>query len=139
MISRLLEGEFIDYAAAIPSEYRTKIILSAKEFADSINRASIIISDKIKNPVKTVFEDGDAYLSCETSQGKVSDSFRVDMEGERIKIGYNNKFMLDALRACEQDKVLIQLNHSISPIKILPLEGDSFTYLVMPMRIKEDD
>ena len=139
MLSRLLEGEFIDYNAAIPKEHKTRIVLSAREFTDSINRASIIISEKIKNPVKALFEGGQAAISCETSMGKVNDAIPVRLEGEPVRIGFNNKYMTDALKASELDELAIEINTAFSPIKLIPLEGDSFVFLVMPMRLKDDN
>ena len=93
VISRLLEGEFIDYNAAIPKESKTNLVVSTREFLESINRASIIINDKVKNPIKAVFENNSVNVSCETSMGKVSDTFALEMTGERVKIGFNNKYM----------------------------------------------
>lgn len=139
MLSRLLEGEFIDYNAAIPKEYKTRVVVSAREFAESISRASIIISEKIKNPVKASFADGEVSISCETSVGKVSDTLPVKIEGEPVRIGFNNKFMTDALKAGEQDELVLEINTAFSPIKLLPLEGDHFIFLVMPMRLKDDN
>lgn len=139
VISRLLDGEFIDYNAAIPKESKTNIIVNTREFLESINRASIIINDKVKNPIKAVFEDNFVTISCETSMGKVSDSLTLDMTGEKVKIGFNNKYMTDALKASELDQVKIEINSAFSPIKITPLEGDSFIFLVMPMRLKDEN
>ncbi len=139
VISRLLDGEFIDYNAAIPKEAKTNIILSTREFLESINRASIIINDKIKNPIKAIFEENNVTISCETSMGKVNDSFSINMTGEKVKIGFNNKYMTDALKSSELDQVKIEINSAFSPIKIMPLEGDNFIFLVMPMRLKDED
>ena len=139
VLSRLLEGEFIDYNTAIPKEKKTRIVLSAREFVESINRASIIISEKIKNPVKARFEEGKVSISCETSVGKVNDSIPVKLEGDPVRIGFNNKYMTDALKASEEDEIAMEINTAFSPIKLLPLEGDSFVFLVMPMRLKDDN
>ena len=76
----------------------------SREFLESINRASIIINDKVKNPIKAVFEDNFVTISCETSMGKVSDSLTLDMTGEKVKIGFNNKYMTDKLIFCENKK-----------------------------------
>lgn len=139
VISRLLEGEFIDYNAAIPKESKTNLVVSTREFLESINRASIIINDKVKNPIKAVFENNSVNVSCETSMGKVSDTFALEMTGERVKIGFNNKYMTDALKASELDQVRIEINSAFSPIKLLPMEGDHFIFLVMPMRLKDEN
>ena len=139
VISRLLEGEFIDYNTAIPKEHKTRVTLSAREFAESIGRASIIINEKIKNPVKAVFEENRVSISCETPMGKVSDQMVAEVEGAPVRVGFNNKFMTDALKASEEDELVLEINTAFSPIKLLPKEGDSFTFLVMPMRLKDDN
>ena len=139
VISRLLEGDFIDYNTAIPREHKTRVTLSAKEFAESIGRASIIINEKIKNPVKAAFEEGQVSISCETPMGKVTDTMAVELEGAPVRIGFNNKFMTDALKASEEDELILEINTAFSPIKLLPKEGDAFVFLVMPMRLKDDN
>jgi DNA polymerase-3 subunit beta len=138
IISRLLEGEFIDYMAAIPKEAKTKITVSVRELMSSINRASIIVNEKIKNPIKALFEENQVSISCETALGKVNDIVPITLSGERVRIGFNNKYMADALKASEQDELLMEINSAFSPIKLLPLEGEDFIFLVMPMRLKDD-
>lgn len=137
IISRLLEGEFLDYRNAIPKECKTTATVSTRDFMNSINRASIIINDRAKSPIKCEFSQGVVRLNCETTLGKVQDSFLAEIEGADVKIGFNNKYMSDALKASECDKVLIEMNGPLSPMKVLPLEGDSFLFLVLPVRLKD--
>ena len=61
----------------------------------------------------------------------------ADITGNPVRIGFNDRYMIDALKASGEDQVLLELGSNLSPIKIMPLEGDSFTFLVMPMRLKE--
>ena len=68
--------------------------------------------------------------------GKANDSIEAEISGENVEIGLNNKYLLDALKNSETDEVKIQLNGSLSPIKIMPVEGDSFLFLVVPMRFR---
>ncbi len=138
IISRLLEGEFLDYKTAIPKECTTKITVNTKDFINSINRASIIINDRAKSPIKCEFKSELAKLKCETSLGKVQDEFKVSLDGADVLIGFNNKYMLDALKASESDKVVLELNGPLSPMKVLPLESDSFLFLVLPVRLKDN-
>ena len=135
IISRLLEGEFLDYKSAIPNGVKTKVVVNTREFINSINRASIIINERAQSPIKCEFHKNMIQLSCESTLGKVHDSFEAQMEGEDVKIGFNNKFMYDALRASESDSVLIEINEPYSPMKILPMDGDNFLFLVMPIRL----
>lgn len=138
LISRLLEGEFINYTSAIPGEGKTKVRINVREFSEVIGRASIIISEKVKNPIRAFFAGGEVQISCETALGKVSDSIAAEISGESVQIGFNNRFMLDALKASSSDEVLLEMSSPLSPIKVLPLEGEHFTFLVMPMRLKDD-
>ncbi|HIZ56493.1 MAG TPA: DNA polymerase III subunit beta [Firmicutes bacterium] len=137
VISRLLEGEFLNYNATIPDGATTKLRVKTREFIDIIDRVSIIINDKRKPPVKCELSDGMMSLFCESSIGKVDDQMPVQMEGASLKIGFNNKYMTDALKATEADEIYLEFNGPVSPIKLLPLEGESFLFLVLPVRLKD--
>ena len=70
--------------------------------------------------------------------GSANDKIAGSTEGKRTEIGFNNRFMLDALRSCDTDEVLIHLNGPVSPAVIVPPESDSFLYLILPVRIKSE-
>ena len=137
VVSRLLEGEFHNYKASIPSDFKTEVIIKTREFYDSIERCSLLINEKNKCPVRCVFEDGSLKIDCKTSIGKINDSIPAEVNGESIEIGFNNKFLLDALKACETDKIKIQLMAANKPVRIVPTNGDSFMYLLMPIQLKK--
>ena len=105
---------------------------------NSIDRASLIISEKYKSPIKCVFENNLIRLSSVTSLGTASDSVGAQIDGENVEIGFNNKYLTDALRVADTDEVRLELNGPVSPIIILPPEGDSFLFLVLPVRIKTE-
>ncbi|MDF2568341.1 MAG: polymerase subunit beta, partial [Oscillospiraceae bacterium] len=138
VISRLLDGEFLDYHAAIPRQTETRVKVSAKDFISSIERASIIITDRIKSPIKAIFDNESITVSCTTSMGKVFDQIGAQSNGESVTIGFNNKYMIDALKATECDEVYIDLNGPLSPMKVVPLESDNFLFLVLPVRLKTE-
>lgn len=131
-VSRLLEGEFLDYKTAIPSEHTTEIIINTREFINSIERMSLLITERIKYPVRCIFSDNSAKLSCITSIGKCKDKFDIDMTGDDIEIGFNNKYLLNALRHTESDEVRIHLSN-MRPMVVLPKEGDDYLFLVLPV------
>lgn len=139
VISRLIEGEFLDYKAALAGEASTEIRISTREFNSIIDRASIIIADRLKSPIKCEINDDIVSISCVTQIGKVFEKFRVNKIGDDITIGFNNKYMSDALKASDCDEVIIKMNGAISPIKIEPISGDSFLFLVLPVRLKVDN
>lgn len=138
VISRLLEGEFLDYRAAIPNASATEILVSTRAFIDSVERVSLIIADRLKSPVRCLFEDNEIKVSCSTSIGRASDQLSAKMDGGAVEMGFNNRYLLDALRNTEGDEVKIQLNGALSPMKILPREGNSYLFLVLPVRLKSE-
>lgn len=136
VISRLLEGEFHNYKGSIPEKSATEIIIKTRELISSLDRCSLLINDRIKSPVKCVFNDGKLKISCNTTIGKVNDEIDVDIAGPMIEIGFNCRYLLEALKATESDKVKLMIDGGLSPMKIVPLEGESFTFLVLPVRLK---
>ena len=77
------------------------------------------------------------YLECESTLGKVEDKIPLKIKGDVLeKIAFNNKFMLDALKHCQTEKIKVGFNGPIMPIKIEPEKGNEFLYLVLPVRLK---
>lgn len=134
IISRLLEGNFIDYKAAIPLTSSTTITAPTRRVVECIERTSLIITDR-SSPVKCAIENGVMKFSCVTTIGTANDKMPADIEGKDIEIGFNNKFVLDALKACDTDTIKMELNSSSQPIIIVPTEGDNFLFLILPVRI----
>ena len=139
VISRLLEGDFLDYNAAIPASHATEILVNTKNMIESIDRVSLVVTDRLKSPIRCLFADNYAKISCITTIGKANDELLVNMQGDSLEIGFNNKYLIDALKNTECDEVKIQLNGSLSPMKIVPITGDSFVFLVLPVRLKASE
>ena len=138
IMSRLIEGEFLNYKNVIPEGYRTQVVLDTKGFIETIERASLIITERLKNPLRITFTEGKVIVRCQTSLGRVVDEFAAGCEGEEVEIGFNNRYLLDALRNARTEQVRIQLSGPLSPVKILPAEGEDFLYLVLPVRFRND-
>lgn len=136
IVSRLLEGEFLDYKSAVPASFATTVRVSTKTLMSSIDRTSLLITDRLKSPVRCIFDDNTIKISSITSLGTANDKISAQIDGERIEIGFNNRFLIEALRVCDTDEVLIKLNSPVSPIIILPPEGENFLFLVLPVRLK---
>ena len=122
IMSRLIEGEFLNYRNVIPEGSRTRVTLDVKEFVETIERAS----------------GGRVVVRCQTNLGRVVDEFGAQCEGEEVEIGFNNRYLLDALRNARTDQVRMELSGPLSPVKVLPAEGQDFLYLVLPVRFKND-
>ncbi len=138
VLSRLLEGEFHNYRGSIPSNHNTEIIIGARELISCLERCMLLINEKAKAPVRCLFKDGKVKISCSTSVGKLNDEMEADMAGPSVEIGFNCRYLLEALRASESDKVKLQLNGGLSPMKIVPMDGNAYTFLVLPMRLRTE-
>lgn len=138
-ISRLLEGEFLNYRSAIPSDLPYEMTISVKEFISSLERVSLIVSERLKNPVRMTFEGNILQMSCITAIGKSYDECTFEGHVENLEIGFNNRYLLDALRAIDDEKVKICLKGSLNPMVFKPENGDKFTYLVLPVRLKANE
>ena len=136
IISRLLEGEFLDYRSAVPTAKSTVVRVNTAQLIDCIERTSIIITEKMKSPIKFIFDEDIIKLSAVTALGSATDKVSASVDGKRVEIGFNNRFVLDALRSCESDEILINLNGPVAPAVMTPTEGDHFLYLILPVRIK---
>lgn len=139
IITRLLEGEFLDYKKSIPEGSVSTAIISKRMFMDGIERAALLISDRLRSPLKISFlNSGMVKISCSTTIGKFYDELECKMDGESFEMGFNNKYLIDALRASDTDEVRVELSGALSPIKILPVEGDDYLFLVLPVRLKNE-
>lgn len=136
VISRLLEGEFLDWRASLPKEQSTEIHVSVPKLIDSLERVSLIITERLRSPIRCLFADNCIRLSCTTAIGRANDRLPAKIEGNSVEIGFNSRYLLDALRNAECDEVRIQLNGPLSPLTIQPAEGGSFLFLVLPVRLK---
>ena len=135
VISRLIEGKFIEYEGTIPKGASTTMRLKTKNIMAAVERMSLLTSEKIQSPVRVIVADDGIKLNCTTAVGKASDFIEVSYIGDEVEIGFNNKYLLDALKNAETDELIFAFNGPLKPLKILPTDGDSFVFLVVPMRL----
>ena len=139
LICRRLEGEFLDYKAAIPRSNPITVVAETKTMINSIDRVSVVISDKQKSPIRCIFQDNRALMSAKTSNGEAKDICPITGDGNNLEIGFNNRYLLEALKYAPADSVRIELNTGISPCIITPVEGEErFLYMVLPVRLKSN-
>lgn len=140
LICRRLEGEFLDYKSAIPRKNPISVVADTKELIQSIDRVSVVISEKLKSPVRCVFDHDKVFLSAKTANGEAKDVCRVAGDGGELEIGFNNRYLMEALRYAPADTVKIELNTGVSPAIIVPTEGEeNFLYMVLPVRLKAQE
>ena len=139
LICRRLEGEFLDYRTAIPRNNPLTIYVEKRGMINSIDRVSVVISEKQKSPVRCIFDEDRVYMSTKTGNGEAKDVCRVTGNGNRLEIGFNNRYLMEALRYAPADEVKMELNTGISPAIIVPKEGEeNFLYMVLPVRLKNN-
>ena len=136
VITRLLEGDFIDFNKSIPTTSKTRVRVNCSSLTDSVERASTIISDRFKSPVKMCVEDDLIKISCSTALGSVYDEIPCELEGDTVEIGFNYRYLLDALRNAGTEEALFCINEPTMPMTMKPVEGDDFTYLILPVRLR---
>lgn len=139
IISRLLDGDFIDYTTALPKTINTTVLVKTNDAINCIEKTIPVIENNQKNPIRCTFDNDEMRVSTVSSLGRVIDSTHASTSGDRVEIGFNSKFMLDALNAADTDEVKIELSGPVSPTKIIPIEGNSFMFLVLPMRLKNEN
>ncbi len=138
IIIRLLEGEFIRYRDILPKEHKVRVNVNRKELVDSIERASVMARKGKNNLIVLAVQEDRMTITSRSEEGNVREELFINLEGEEIKIGFNAKFILDALKAVDDEDVILDMNTSVSPCIIRPVEGNAYEYLVLPVRISQN-
>lgn len=138
LVSRRLEGEFLAYRQAIPRNNTIHVEGDTRALLSSIDRVSLIISDKLKSPLRCVFDSNLLKISTKTAIGDAYDECPLSGDGGGLEIGFNNRYLMDALKAAPADRVRLELSSGVAPCVILPAqEGEEdFLYMVLPVRLK---
>ncbi len=138
LISRRLEGEFLNYKKSVPTEFAIVMEVARENLLRSVSRVSLVIDEKMKNPLKVFVGPEFVNVSCTTGIGSGEDRCPAKMkEGQAVlTIGLNNRYLLDVLKAAPDDMIRIGLNNANSPCVIFPSEGDGFAYMILPVRLR---
>lgn len=136
VVSRRLEGEFLNYKKSIPESFKYMVKVDRSEFMSTIERVSLIVSEKNSSPVRMSIGDGSIHCLCVTPIGRAEDTCTCEGDGEGLEIGFNDRYLKDALKAAGKDELHVCLNTASSPCIIKAADGsDNFTYMVLPVRL----
>lgn len=136
MVTRLIEGTYINYHNVIPKDYAVEIECNTDRLLDSVQRVSLIIlNDVVKTPVRFNIGEGNINISCATTVGSVDDNIPVDVTDAALEIGFYNRFLLEAIRVIDAEAVKLKFNTATSPLVIEPIDGNDFLYLILPLRL----
>ena len=137
LICRLLEGEFLDWRRVVPTNCPVKLTAHVSDLASSIERVGLIVSEKYKSPVRCVFSDNVLLLRTNTTIGAAEDRCSIAGDGKELEIGFNVRYLADALRVIPSEEVVMELTNGLSPIVFTPVDNKhDFAYMVLPVRIK---
>ncbi|MDR1954187.1 MAG: DNA polymerase III subunit beta [Clostridiales Family XIII bacterium] len=135
IVARLMEGEFIKYKDILPKDNNTKIKIRRIALMESVERASIIVREGKNSFIRFSLEEGQVIISSRAEEGTVRETVPIEIEGNPIEIGFNARYMIDTLKAIEDEEILMDFNTSISPCLVRPIEGEYYEYLILPVRL----
>ena len=136
LICRLLEGDFLDWRRVVPTNCPVKLVANVYEMTGAIERVGLIVSEKYKSPVRCMFSDQVLLLKTNTTIGAAEDRCSISGDGKELEIGFNVRYLCDALRAVPDEEVVLELTNGLSPIVMTPVnDKHDFSYMVLPVRI----
>ncbi len=139
LICRLLEGDFLDWRRVVPTNCPVKLTAHVSDLSGSIERVGLIVSEKYKSPVRCVFSNQEILMRTSTTIGAAEDRCSIAGDGKELEIGFNVRYLADALRAVPSEEVVLELTNGLSPIVLTPAEDKyDFAYMVLPVRIKNN-
>ena len=137
LICRLLEGEFLDWKKVVPTNCPVKLTAHVSDLVSSIERVGLIVSEKYKSPVRCVVGNQVVYLRTNTTIGAAEDQCSLAGDGKELEIGFNVRYLADALKAIPSEEVVLELTNGLSPIVLTPADNKyDYSYMVLPVRIK---
>ena len=137
LVCRLLEGDFLDWRRVVPTNCPIKLCAHVSDLASSIERVGLIVSEKYKSPVRCIFSNQVLQLKTNTTIGAAEDRCAIAGDGGELEIGFNVRYLADALRVIPSEEVTLELTNGLSPIVLTPAEEKyDYSYMVLPVRIK---
>ena len=132
VVSRLIDGEYFRIDQMLSSDYETKVTINKKEFLSCIDRATLLVKEGDKKPIIIDIQDGAMELQINSAMGSMKEEIDINKEGKDIMIGFNPKFLIDALRVIDDEEISIYLVNPKAPCFIRN-EEESYIYLILPV------
>ena len=132
--TRVLQGDYVKYKNILPSEHTTRFIIEKQSLLNSLERASILARQSKTNLVNFSIEGDILTITSDSEVGKTREEVGIILTGKKLDISFNSRYLLDVLKEVEDDELVFDLNTNISPCMIHPVQGESFLYLVLPVK-----
>ncbi|MBR5116721.1 MAG: DNA polymerase III subunit beta, partial [Lachnospiraceae bacterium] len=138
VVSRLIEGDYFNIEQMLSSDYETKMTISRKEMLESIDRATLLVKEGDKKPVILGIGESEMELRINSTIGSLNEKIAITKQGKDLMIGFNPRFLIDALKAIEDETVDIFFVNPKAPCFIRNQE-ESYTYLILPINFTTVD
>ena len=142
LVTRILDGEFLNYSSVIPENWQTRIRVDKNNLLNCFERISLISSSTIekekKYPVKVSIDIGKMTISCTNQTGDAKEDVYISTEGQYLEAGFNPKYFLDCLKAIDDQEVFIEFGSNISPCLVKSTENNDYIYMILPIRLKNE-
>ena len=132
VVSRLIEGEYFKIDQMISSDYETKVRINKREFLNCIDRATLLVKEGDKKPIIINIGDDIMELRIKSQIGSMDEEIMINKEGKDLLIGFNPKFLIDALRVIDEEEVTLYLMNAKAPCFIKD-EKETYVYLILPV------
>ena len=134
MVSRLIDGEYFRIDHMLSSDYETKLDISKKEFLECIDRATLLVREGDKKPIIIHVTDDSMELKIDSAIGSMDETIDIVKEGKDLRIGFNPRFLIDALKVIDDDTISIYMMNPKAPCFIRD-EAETYTYLILPVNV----
>ena len=138
VVSRLLEGKFYNIGQMLSNDYETKLTINKMELLRCLDRSTLFVKESDKKPIILKIENEQMNLMISSQIGSMKDQIAISKEGKDLVIGFNPKFLVDALRVIDEEEVTIYLINSIAPC-IIRDEKSSYLYLILPINVSNSN
>ena len=135
IISRLLDGKFVNYNSLLPQEHKLVMSVDKQELQNGIERASLMAKEGNSNLINLDIKEDNLIITSNSQLGKVREEVSINLQGEGVQIAFNSRYLLDVLKNMEDEEVVMEMTSSVSPCVIKSKQTDSYKYLVLPVRL----
>ncbi len=136
LVSRLIEGNYLNYKIMIPKDFSLTAVLDRKEFLSAIERASIVMNDERKNPLNFTVGNDKIIMTANAENGSAKEEVICETYGEKIDIRFNARNFIETLKVIDDEKIKILFTTNVGPCSIVQNDGDKYIYLIMPLKIR---
>ena len=135
VISRLLDGEYVNYKGILPKNFATRVLINCEELKNSTERALLMARESKSNRIKLMFANNTLTITANSEKGNINDEIEIQLVGEDLEIAFNATYIQDVMRVLDDECVYLNMNNAVTPCVIVPVEGEAFYYMILPVRL----